>query len=56
MTSKKSKSELMACNLRGARAVQRAKVVGKGRKMTFIENIPFIPRNDCGQIYITYDL
>jgi hypothetical protein len=56
MTSKKAKSELMTYDFCGGRAMKGAKVVGKGRKMTVIENIPFISCNDLGQIYITYDL
>lgn len=59
MTSIKAKSELMTCDLcgaRGVRSVKRNKVVGEGRKMTVIENIPVISYNDCRQIYITYDL
>lgn len=59
MNGKKTKSELMICDIcgaRDARVVKRNKVFGKGRKMIVIENIPFISCQTCGHTYITRDV
>ena len=56
MTSKRTKSNLMTCDIcgvRAARIVRRSKVFGKGRRMIVVEDIPFISCQNCKQTYVT---
>ena len=54
--SKAKKSEKLICEICGAaaaRIVRRPQVLGRGTRLTLVENVPVVSCQQCGETYLT---
>jgi len=54
--SKAKKSDLLVCDICGAaaaRVVRRPQVLGRGARLTLVENVPVMSCQQCGETYLT---